>query len=199
MTDARGGEVVFLAHCLLNQNTRYLGGATCAGAVEPALSEYLRQGTGIVQLPCPEQRVWGRVLKTRLLWLIEHPRIARAAPLFVPVVRAYLRLRYAHLARRVARDIDDYARCGFAVRGIVGVAGSPSCGVHSTLDLRQAAAALAARRQAPTAAWMNTEVVAPAIRPGTGLFIEAIGHRLARRHREVALLEQVLPPDQPPG
>ena len=27
--DARSGEVVFVSHCLLNQNTRYLGGAVC--------------------------------------------------------------------------------------------------------------------------------------------------------------------------
>ena len=72
MADARSGEVVFISHCLLNQNTRYLGGAVCPGVVGVAIAPYVRDGTGIVQMPCPEQRVWGGVLKTRMLWLIEH-------------------------------------------------------------------------------------------------------------------------------
>jgi uncharacterized protein YbbK (DUF523 family) len=130
MADARGGQVVFVSHCLLNQNTRYLGGAVCRGAVSAAIGPYLEDGTGIVQMPCPEQRVWGGVLKTRMLWLIQHPRTARASPVLLPVVLRYVRWRYAHHARAVARDIDDYRASGLSVRGIVGVAGSPSCGVQ---------------------------------------------------------------------
>ncbi len=144
MADTRSGQVVFVSHCLLNQNTRYLGGAVCRGVVSAAISPYLEDGTGIVQMPCPEQRAWGGVLKTRMLWLIQHPRIARAAPVLLPVVLRYVRWRYAHHARAVARDIDDYLASGLSVRGIVGVAGSPSCGVHTTLDLKRAAAAVAA-------------------------------------------------------
>src|SRR5664279_5511868 len=57
MVDARSGEVVFVSHCLLNQNTRYLGGAALPGVVAAAIAPYLQDGTGIVQMPCPEQRV----------------------------------------------------------------------------------------------------------------------------------------------
>ena len=31
--DQRSRRVIFVAHCLLNENTRYLGGARCGGAV----------------------------------------------------------------------------------------------------------------------------------------------------------------------
>ena len=48
LRDERSGEVVFVSHCLLNQNTRYLG-----GAFRPRCP--------------PEQRVWGGVLKRLLL------------------------------------------------------------------------------------------------------------------------------------
>ena len=83
MADTRRGQVVFVSHCLLNQNTRYLGGAVSPGVVSAGIEAYVRDGTGIVQMPCPEQRVWGGVLKTRMLWLIQHPRIARAVPVAV--------------------------------------------------------------------------------------------------------------------
>ena len=194
IVDVRSGEVVFVSHCLLNQNTRYLGGAVCPGVVAGAIAPYLADGTGIVQMPCPEQRVWGGVLKTRMLWLIGHPRVARAAPMLWPVVLRYVRRRYAYHARAVVRDIADYHASGLSVRGVVGIAGSPSCGVHTTLDLPRAAGAVACRRREPaTATWMNTAVVEPALRPGRGLFVEELASAMARRSVEAPLLKEALP------
>ena len=153
MADGRSGEVVFISHCLLNQNTRYLGGAVCPGVVSAAITPYVREGTGIVQMPCPEQYVWGGVLKTRMLWLIEHPRMARAAPILFPIALRYVRWRYARQARAIVRDVEGYLAGGLAVRGIVGVAGSPSCGVHTTLDLNvpppRSLAGVGSRRRRP--------------------------------------------------
>ena len=116
MVDARSGEVVFVSHCLLNQNTRYLGGAVCPGVVGRGhRGPTYEDGTGIVQMPCPEQRVWGGVLKTRMLWLIQHPRIARAVPVVWPAVLRYVRWRYAHHARAIAADVEDYQASGLSV------------------------------------------------------------------------------------
>ena len=112
--DARSGEVVFVSHCLLNQNTRYLGGAVCPGVVAAAIAPYIEDGTGIVQMPCPEQRVWGGVLKTRMLCLIQHPRIARAVPVVWPAVRRYVRWRYAHRSRAVTSRTTKPAACRYA-------------------------------------------------------------------------------------
>ena len=194
IVDARSGEVVFVSHCLLNQNTRYLGGAVCPGVVAAAIAPYVQDGTGVVQMPCPEQRVWGGVLKTRMLWVIQHPRVARAALMLWPVVLPYVRWRYARYARAVVRDVEDYHASGLSVRGLVGIAGSPSCGVHTTLDLPRAAGAVACRRREPaTATWMNTAVVQPALRPGRGLFVEELARALARRGVEAPLLEEALP------
>lgn len=44
MADARSGQVVFVSHCLLNQNTRYLGGAVCPGVVGAAIAPYEQDG-----------------------------------------------------------------------------------------------------------------------------------------------------------
>ena len=70
--DKRSRRVIFLPHCLLNENTRYLGGACRAGAVEEIVQPCLEAGLGIIQMRCPEQFAWGGILKRGLLkflWL----------------------------------------------------------------------------------------------------------------------------------
>jgi hypothetical protein len=67
LKDERSKKVVFISHCLLNENTRYLGGAFRPAYVAEVLDEPRRRDLGIVQMPCPEQRAWGEVLKRQLL------------------------------------------------------------------------------------------------------------------------------------
>ena len=176
LADARGGRVVFLSHCLLNQNVRYLGGAGRAGGVSEVVDGYLGRGVGICQLPCPEQRAWGGVLKRRMLVAYGSAGTVRApaARLLLRPFTWYTRRVYARLARAVTRDILDYRRCGVEVVGLVGIGGSPSCGVATTLDLPAAVSALtrcpAARLDRRT---LNEDIIAPNVHPGEGLFIHA--------------------------
>jgi hypothetical protein len=108
------------------------------------------------------------------------------------LARPYLRVRRL-LARTVARDVVDIRRSGFHVVGVVGVGGSPSCGVETTLDLEASLRALAARPRGPvTAAWMNREVVGAAVRPGRGLFLDALTAELSRRGATVPATEAAL-------
>ena len=143
--DDRSRRVVFLSHCLLNENIRYLGGAFRRGAVEEVVEPFLRDGVGIYQMPCPEQRAWGGVLKRYALSFYGSPGTARRAvlPVLMPLFMAYTRWVYASIARTVARDVEDYVRSGFEVVGIVGVGASPSCGVCTTLDARRSISAAA--------------------------------------------------------
>ena len=53
--DERSRRVVLVSHCLLNENTRYAGGATRPGAVVEIVDELMAAGYGIHQLPCPER------------------------------------------------------------------------------------------------------------------------------------------------
>jgi predicted secreted protein len=195
LADARSGRVVFLSHCLLNQNVRYLGGAGRSGGVEEIVEGYLGRGIGICQLPCPEQRAWGGLLKRRML-----VAYGSAGTLRAPVARLmlrpfifYTRRVYARLARAIARDVLDYRRCGVEVAGLVGIGGSPSCGVHTTLDLPAAVSALtrcpAARLDRRT---LNQGIVAANVRPGEGLFIRALHQRLARAGAALPLSEHDL-------
>jgi len=83
LKDERGKRVIFVSHCLLNENTRYLGGAFRLGCVDELLDNFQQEGLGIYQMRCPEQCAWGGVLKRHLLpvygsegtilWRVEQP------------------------------------------------------------------------------------------------------------------------------
>jgi hypothetical protein len=128
-----------------------------------------RQGLGrINRLLTP---LWGRI--NRLL-----------TPLFL----VYTRWRYGQLAHRVAAELADYRRSGYRVAGIVGVDGSPSCGVQRTLDIDRAVGALASCDPVSTdAAAFNERVVLGSLVRGQGLFIDALSHQLRRRRLPVPL------------
>ena len=53
-TDGRSKKVVFLAHCLLNQNAISDGTAAYPAAFQELIRFFLDNEVGIVQLPCPE-------------------------------------------------------------------------------------------------------------------------------------------------
>ena len=128
--DERSRRVVLVSHCLLNENTRYAGGATRPGAVAEIVDELIAAGYGIHQLPCPERLAWGGVLKRHSLRLYHskgRPRYALRGVLLHAFVW-WTRVVYRRLARQVARDVTDYQRSGIAVAGIVGIGASPSCG-----------------------------------------------------------------------
>jgi len=182
--DARAGKVVFLSHCLLNQNVRYLGGAFRAAAVDEVIELFRRDGVGICQLRCPEEVAWGGVLKRVMLAMVGSRGTVRYAlrRLLLPLFGGYTRLVYRRLAAVAGRQIADYVRSGFEVVGIVGVADSPSCGVMRTLDLEGALDTIA---DVPLAALtthvMNERVVAANSVRGQGWFIAALA-RWLRRH-----------------
>jgi uncharacterized MAPEG superfamily protein len=110
-----------------------------------------------------------------------------------PLLRGFVwftRLMYWRLARRVAQDIADYQRSGFEVVGIVGVAASPSCGVATTLDLKQSFEVVAS---CPLALMnrevMNEQAVVDCRMAGEGLFVRALKHQLNHRGLTVPFLQ----------
>ena len=195
LDDARGKQVAFVSHCLLNENVRYLGGAFRPGGVAEVIDELVSRGVGICQMPCPEQRAWGGVLKRRMLRAYG----ARGTALYRfrgPLLRLfilYTRLEYRRLARRVVNQIADYERSGFTVIGIVGVGASPSCGVHTTLDIRRSFEVMAATpiNSVDRKAFNRDAVVACRV-AGSGLYIKSLKRQLRRRGLTPSLLEHDL-------
>jgi uncharacterized protein YbbK (DUF523 family) len=192
LADERSGRVVFISHCLLNENTRYLGGAFHAGAVPELVEGLARAGVGISQMPCPEQRAWGGVLKRLLL----RAHGIKGSPLYAlrrPLLRiwvAYTQLVYARLAQQVVREIEDYERSGFQIVGVIGVGSSPSCGVVNTLDMQRSLEVIAAcPLDAMDRAVMNEQAVAGCQRAGEGIFTRQLRRRLERRGLSVPFVE----------
>ena len=195
LRDQRSRRVMLVSHCLLNQNTRYAGGATRPGAVAEVVNELIGAGYGIHQLPCPERLAWGGALKRHSVRLYD----SKGGPLFplrAVLLRAFVwwtRITYWRLARQTVRDVTDYERSGITVAGIVGIGASPSCGVTTTLDLRASLEVLAA---CPAAALtrdvMNEQAVLACRRPGEGMFIKALDRQLKRRKLSVPALEHDL-------
>jgi predicted secreted protein len=184
LRDQRGRRIVFVSHCLLNQNKRYATGATRAGAVGELADELIGAGYGIHQLPCPERLAWGGVLKRHSLRLY-HSKGGPLYPLRAVLLSAFTwwtRIVYWRLARQVVRDVTDYERSGVAVASIIGIGASPSCGVTTTLALR---ASLEVVASCPAAAMtrdvMNEKAILGCRRPGEGLFIKALDRQLKRR------------------
>jgi predicted secreted protein len=195
LRDERSRRVVFVSHCLLNQNVRYLGGATRPGMTGEVVAALLDAGVGVVQMPCPEQAAWGGVCKRYTVPaygadLTPLRRLRRPATwLFL----AYSRLVYRRLARRVAAQIADYRRSGHRVESVVGIGGSPSCGVHTTLDLPAVLDDIARRDPGRLDRRdVNRHVIAGHVRAGPGMFIAALHRQLRRRGIDVPFDEHDL-------
>jgi uncharacterized protein YbbK (DUF523 family) len=186
--DKRSGKVIFLSHCLLNENTRYLGGACRPGAVEEVLYPCLAGGLGVIQMPCPEQMAWGGVLKRRLLWFFgskERLRY-RLRNLLLPILLWYTRRVYWRIARQLAEQVADYHASGFTVVGIVGVDGSPSCGVHQTIDIKGGLELVA--QLGPGARARDTNaIISACLVQGRGIFLEKLQRELAQHGLNVPL------------
>jgi len=129
-TDARSKSILFVAHCLLNQNSISDGTASYPGSVKEIITLLLKSGIGIVQLPCPELMGLG----------LDRGNKAGGAS---PIIEENTRIRKA-LEQKAAVEkinalvgplvfqISEYQKYGFDICGIVGINRSPSCGVETT-------------------------------------------------------------------
>ena len=111
----RSKRIIAVHHCLLNQNARAKGLAKREGIVEEIMEKY--KGRGIYQIPCPELRFLG----------------AEREPLTktdydMPTFREICE----EIAKEVAEDLRRFIEAGYEIIAILGVEGSPSCGVTST-------------------------------------------------------------------
>ena len=160
-TDGRSKKVIFLAHCLLNQNAISDGTAVYPAAFRELIQLLLEREVGIVQMPCPELCCLGLdrgdIHGAERPVVVENTRIRRAMEADGP------RRKREALADQVAEQIQEYQKHGFQVLGIVGANRSPNCGVETTSDF-------------------DREV------EGRGAFMEAIAQRLEAAGISVPML-----------
>ena len=146
-------RVAFVAHCMLNQNAKVVGGALCRG-INPALLEELRaNGWRVAQMPCPELTFTG----LNRFWAVREQLDTRA---------------YRRHCRRIVGAVAG-AICAHLERGdevvLIGLEGSPSMGVRVTSSDPERAG----RPEWPDGA--------PELTPGSGILIEELLAELSAR------------------
>jgi predicted secreted protein len=151
--------VAFVAHCLLNQNSKVGDGAHCAGIYSPVIDVLRAKGWRIEQMPCPELAFTG----LNRFWAVREQ-------LDTPAYRAHCR----RLAGTVADMIGVRAGRGEPI-ALIGVEGSPSMGVFIT-------SSDPARGGRPEWPEGTAEHVS-----GEGIFIEELRRALADRGISVRL------------
>ena len=109
-------RVAFIAHCLLNQNAKVIGGAKRPGMWEPVIDLLVEEGWTIRQMPCPELAFGG----TKRFWWVREQADT-------PAFRAHCR----RLARMVSGVMAPHFDRGDDVV-LIGVDSSPTMGVEFT-------------------------------------------------------------------
>jgi predicted secreted protein len=113
--DERSRKIALVAHCLLNQNSRAKGLAKRSSITKEIIEFLIHKEISIIQMPCPELAYAG---VSRMPQTKEQYDNAR--------FRRYCR----RIAEEIANQMQEYANCGVQLKIILGVEGSPSCGVN---------------------------------------------------------------------
>ena len=134
-TDGRSKRVLFVAHCLLNQNAISDGTADYPACHADIVRMLLDAQVGIVQMNCPELCCLGLdrgdMHGAERAVVVENTRIRHQMQQPPAVDRLQV------LVKQVLLQIAEYEAHGFTVCGIVGMNRSPCCGVDTTSDRDQ--------------------------------------------------------------
>lgn len=109
-------KVVFVPHCILNQNVRAVGKEKSYGTVKEIIKFFAEAEIGIIQLPCPEVEFDGgleRQFKTKENYNNE-------------IYRRCCR----EISLKILKEVRKYLDKEYKVIGILGIEFSPTCGVY---------------------------------------------------------------------
>ena len=115
----RSHKVLIVCHCLLNANAKIYPLALTGGIYREVLETYIRDGIGLFQLPCPELSYLGvnRWGMTREQY--DHPNF-----------RSHCKEILKHPVNQIEALFQEH----YEIIGVLGMDGSPNCGVHLTCE-----------------------------------------------------------------
>jgi len=114
--DKRSRKIAIVAHCILNQNARAQGIAKRPDVIAEVTNLLSQNHVGLVQMPCPEMAYAGLPRKTRTRHEYDKPSY---------------RQKCRTIAEETAHLIQRHLSGQIAVKVVLGVQGSPSCGVSN--------------------------------------------------------------------
>jgi len=113
----RKKNIVLLCHCLLNCNSKIEGISDYEGAQKDILKYLIDEGYGIIQLPCPEITIYGTKRWGHVKEQFDTPFYRKhCKKIFLPILE----------------QLQDYEKNGYNIKALIGVDGSPSCGINKT-------------------------------------------------------------------
>ena len=114
LKDKRSGRIALVAHCILNQNSRVFGLAERSSAITEIVEFLIRNDMGIIQMPCPELTYAGILRKSQTKDQFDN---------------AIFRNHCRKIAEEIVEQVQEYSKGKIKARIIIGVDGSPSCGI----------------------------------------------------------------------
>jgi predicted secreted protein len=114
LEDKRSRKIAIVAHCILNQNSRVFGLAERSSTIAEIVEFLMRNDVGIIQMPCPELTYAGILRKSQTKNQYDDPKF---------------RNHCNKIAEEIVAQIQEYVKDNVKAKIVVGVDGSPSCGV----------------------------------------------------------------------
>ena len=114
LQDARSGKLVFLSHCILNQNACVRGLASQPAVIREMVDLALDNNVAMYQMPCPEVSYLGSMRWGQVKKMYSNPMFRRHCQ---------------QIAEQICDQIQTYSDNEHQVVGIVLRDGSPTCGL----------------------------------------------------------------------
>lgn len=128
--DKRSKKVLLVAHCALNQNAKLDECAYYPGVIRNVSEVLFDSDVGILQMPCPELLCLG------LDRQIEEGTKPTVGEEDTRIAHRLAEEKSQDILHKIVEDlvyqVQEYRKNGFTILGIVGMNGSPSCGVELT-------------------------------------------------------------------
>jgi predicted secreted protein len=156
-----------LCHCHLNANAVITPLAEYEGVNNTVIAKIIEDGTGLLQLPCPET-TWLGMQR----WGMTKNQYDTAA--------------YRRFCREILQpsidQISAWITVGYEIRGVLGVTGSPSCGVRTTCMGYMGGEISCNRKN-------DSKHPVAKMTPGSGVFIEVLQEVFREQAFDIQFLE----------
>lgn len=113
----RSRKILLVCHCILNSNAKVEGLSQYEGVFKEIIDIINKEGIGIIQLPCPEMIIYG---------------IKRWGHVKEQFDTLFYRDNCREMLKSIVGQAKSYIDAGYEIVGVLGVDGSPSCGVNVT-------------------------------------------------------------------
>lgn len=115
----RSRKIVLIAHCLLNTNAKVIGISLEKACAKELIAYLIENDYGMIQLPCVEMDMCG---------------INRWGQVKSQLNHSHFRQRCRELLLPIIYQVENYLENGYEIKAVIGVDGSPTCGVDRTCE-----------------------------------------------------------------